>query len=291
MAALKNVTLLKLSFHTWDQKQLTLRQRSNCSFQSEGKDLPTGNSQDIPQLPWRQSDNVQGSDEATGGWTPKSLTTPQNAATVTRAFPSEPVVSPGHDRPESLADAQQVLKLLGDLQVACESLERVLKNEAQALQRRQKGPSSDRGIVSTGWTGGRHFTTAITLEHVQVAQDRVVAIGMLAKDAQLEEQRLHSMIREVENGAMRLADVRLPELVGPILEQLQGILASIRTANMESITLAAKNMRAPPTLPPRPLAPPPLHLAGQIVAMSRLKQEIASEEEASRSRVLALTNS
>merc|ERR1712139_667045 len=113
--------------------------------------------------------------------------------------------------------------------------------------------------------------------------------GILVKDAQLEEPRLESLIREVEKGNMRLADIDLPELVGPILEQLHGILAN-------SPAVPTTKIGAPPSHPPRPPPPPmpplpTLHLGGKLTkqhfdAIGRLKEEIASQEEASQLRLL-----
>merc|ERR1712194_687640 len=92
---------------------------------------------------------------------------------------------------------------------------------------------------------------------------------------------------------MRLAEVQLPELVCPILEQLQDILASIRAARAANMNLPpgfpARQLPPPPMFPPR-LKVPPLHLSGQIVAISRLQEEMALVEEDSRLRVLALTD-
>lgn len=216
--------------------------------------------QDLPQLQWRDSSYGQ---EGTSAVVQSQRQTDNSTVSV---------------RPDSLADARSVCKLLGELRKAAESLEKVLTREAEALEKRRMTQNHSRGT----------HKTVITLTDVQVAQDRAVAVGMLAKDAQLEEPRLKDLIREVERGSMRLAEVQLPELVGPILEQLQGILANIRgvrAANMNA------NM-SPPRMPPRPPPPPlpPLHLQGQILAISRLQQEIASEEQDSRLRVLALAN-
>jgi hypothetical protein len=225
-------------------------------------------SQGLPQLPWKSAGD--GNDAA------------QGVSRDSHAQRNSPVIV----RPDSLADARQVLKLLGELLTASERLEKLLTREAEALEKRRICQSPPKSVPMPykppplPGHGNWRNNSSISVDDVQVSKDRAIAIGMLTQDAQLEESRLRSMIKEVENGAMRLAEVQLPELVGPILEQLQGLLANMRLTNMN----------VPPAIPPRPLPPPPLHLGGQIAAIGRLQKEIASEEDASRLRLLALTN-
>lgn len=223
------------------------------------------NQKDLPQLAWRQEASSNDEPAQITRWNGRTSGSVQNsAASAERSR---------NDRPDSIDDARRVLKLLEELQIASDRLERVLTSEAEALDKRRKAQSAACGKIRGSVVG---------YEDVQVAQDRAVAIGMLTKDSQHEEARLRGLIREVEMGAMRLCDVQLPELVGLILEQLQGVLADIRAANQSSPP------RCPPPLPPPP--PPPLRLQGQISELGRLHQELAVQEEASRLRVLALTD-
>mmetsp|Transcript_52871 Transcript_52871/g.113326 ORF Transcript_52871/g.113326 Transcript_52871/m.113326 type:complete len:288 (+) Transcript_52871:17-880(+) len=184
---------------------------------------------------------------------------------------------------DPLSKLREAIRLVGALASAAARLREVFSEEVAELERKRGMANGGAVAVYRGAHQGRGPSRGVAEEVLQVAQDRCVAVGTVVSDADHEHQRLERLAQEVEVGSMRAEDVRLPDLVRPVLQQVQACMTGVRALRSH----AGPRQTGCPALP----APPsPRTFREQMLAIKQLESDIAVEEKEARDRILAISN-